>query len=149
MLIPLACVGCGRAHASVRVPPVDTTNLATALERLARAYLRVALTEFGPLPAGYAFTAAPVADQDPEAPTLVRSNSVVRLNMHGVAPIPSPAFPIHHPKTVTVPDVVGLSWRNAARMLSNPGFWVQVGKVPALGAVRPQEVTDRYVVREI
>jgi hypothetical protein len=109
----------------------------------------VELTGFGPLPAGYGLTDAPVADQDPEAPVLVRANSVVRLDMHGLAPIPSPAFPIHHPKTVTVPDVVGLSWRKAASMLSNPGFWVRVDKVPALGAVRPAEVADRYVVREI
>src|SRR5438094_1544057 len=148
-LVPVVCPGCGSDHASVRVPPVDTTTLSTALDRLATAHLRVELSGFGPLPAGYGLTAAPVGDQDPEAPTLVRRNSVVQLNMHGVAPIPSPAFPIHHPKTVMVPDVVGLPWRKAAALLSNSGFWMQIGKVPALGPVRAEEVADRYIVREM
>jgi hypothetical protein len=155
-LIPVACMGmllllfgvcgCGSSRTlRVSVPPVDTTVLDIALKRLAAAHLRVQLTDFGPLPAGYELGSADVGDQDPEAATRVEPGSVVRLDMHGPNPIPSPAVPIRHPPTVTTPMLVGLTWPAARRAVS-PGYWLVIGHVPALGPHDPDDVYCSYVV---
>lgn len=145
VLLSAAC-GCRSSRAPrVSVPPVDTTVLETALERLAAAHLRVQLTDFGPLPAGYDLGAAGVGDQDPEARTRVEAGSGVRLNMHGANPIPSPVVLIHYPPTVTVPMLTGLTWAGARRAVS-PGYWLAIGHVPALGPHDPDDVYSSYVV---
>ncbi len=146
LVLLLAACGCGSSRTPrVSVPPVDTTGLDTALERLAAAHLRVQLTDFGPLPAGYDLGSAGVGDQDPEAGTRVEVGSVVRLNMNGPNPIGSPAVLVHHPPTVRVPMLVGLTWADASRALS-PGYWLAIGHVPALGPHDPEDVYSSYVV---
>src|SRR5207237_4644994 len=73
LVLLFAACGCGSSRTlSVSVPPVDTTVLDTALKRLAAVHLRVQLTDFGPLPAGYELGSADVGDQDPEAATRVK-----------------------------------------------------------------------------
>lgn len=147
VLLPAAfsATGCSSHSPEVRVPPVDTTNLGAALEALAKAHLRVELTGFGPLPNGYTLDGAGVADQEPEAPALVKRGSVVRLTM-GVNPIPSPVARKRHPPFVVIPRLVGLSWRRAQRRIPEDGFWVQIGRVPALGPIAPDDVYSAYVV---
>ena len=146
LILPFAAWGCGSSRTlSVSVPPVDTTVLDMALKRLAAAHLRVQLTSFGPLPAGYELGNADVGDQDPEAATRVKAGSVVRLDMQGPNPIPSPVVAIRHPATVTVPTLVGLTWAEARRAVS-PGYWLAIGHVPALGPHDPNDVYSSYVV---
>lgn len=149
LLISSAVVGCGSNKSvdvpTVRVPPVDTTSLGAALEALGRAHLRVELTGFGPLPAGYGLDGAGVGDQEPEAPTLVPEGSVVHLTMSRVNPIPSPVVLKPHPPTVRVPRLIGLSWEQARSRIPE-GFWLQIGHVPAVAAMSAGDVFSSYVV---
>jgi beta-lactam-binding protein with PASTA domain len=118
-----------------------------ALQQLEVARLRVALSGFGPLPSDYTIGSAPVGDQNPEAGTKVRRGSVVRLNMHGSAPLPSPAFLLHHPKFATIPPLIGKRWPEAERALTG-GYWVQIGRLPALSPRDPADVLSSYVVTD-
>jgi beta-lactam-binding protein with PASTA domain len=145
LLVPLAA-GCGGGHRSLTtVPPVDTTSLGIALKRLQAAGLRVALSDFGPMTPNYTIDGAPVGDQDPEAGTRVPRGSVVRLNMHGVEPIPSPAVLLHHPKFATVPRLIGKPWPQAERALTGV-YWIEIGRVPALSGREPKGVLSSYIV---
>jgi hypothetical protein len=145
LLALLTLAGCSSAPAKVKVPPVDTTGLGAALAALSDARLRVELSAFGPLPAGYSLESAGVGDQQPEAPSLVERGSVVHLTMSQSNPMGSPAVLKHHPRFVVVPALRGLSWAEARRKIP-AGIWLQVGPVPGLGPIAPDAVYSAYVV---
>jgi beta-lactam-binding protein with PASTA domain len=126
-----------------RVPPVDTTSLGEALTLLNRAGLRAQIDSFNRLPGGTGLEGAAVADQDPEPGTKVERGSVVRLTM-GVSPIPSPGIPAAHPRFVTVPQLVGLSWPEAEKQLT--GLWPQIVGIAPLPADKSADGLSAFVV---
>jgi hypothetical protein len=65
--------------------------------------------------------------------------------MRGFAPLSTPAFLIHHPKFVVIPNFIGKAWPKAADRMSR-GFSVKIGHVPALRAREPRHVLASYVV---
>jgi hypothetical protein len=144
-LVSASC-GSSSAEETTRVPSLDTTTLGVALTRLEASNLRVALSGFGPLPAGYGLDDAPVGDQEPEPGSQVDANAVVRLNMHAPAPIPTPALPSNQPHFSVIPDFVGKSWPRVARLLS-PRFTIEIGHVPDLSTRAARDVLASYVVK--
>jgi hypothetical protein len=141
----VGCGASGEVSDLTRVPALDTTSLGVALTRLQSAGLRVSLTDFGPLPPGYALEDAPVGDQEPEAGERVQRGSVVHLNMHGVAPQSTPGFLTHHPRFAVIPNLVGRIWPRASSLVSK-GYSVQIGHVPSLPARDPRDALGAYVV---
>jgi hypothetical protein len=140
----LSLTGCG-SRAATTVPPVDTGSFGTALARLHAAGLRVGAEGFGRMPAGYRLADAFVGDQDPEAGTRVPRGSVVRLNMHGANPIPSPAVPKHRPRFAVVPSLVGLPEPVAEQRLGG-GFWPELTRIAPLPASKSGRGLYAYVV---
>jgi len=133
---------CGDA-AKTRVPPVDTTSLGEALARLHERGLSAEVDSFNALPSGTGLEGAAVGDQDPEPGAVVKRGSTVRLTM-GYSPIPSPAIPFNHPRTVTVPDLVGLTWPEAEKRLT--GLWPQIVAIAPLPADKSDGGLDAFVI---
>ena len=104
-------------------------------------------TTFGPIPAGYDLGGVAVGDQDPEAGVRVPRGSVVRLNMHGVSPIPSPGVPLKRPRYFVVPRLVGLTEPKAMRLLDG-GAWPQITHVEPLPPTRNAVLGDWIVATQ-
>ena len=105
----LALAGCGSHPRSVDLPAHRGYELAGLLRRLHAAGARVTFPASS-APCGNGLRAALV--ESPQPPARVGRGDVVTLRF-GSSEIPSPGFPLHHPRWAYVPQLVGKHPRDA------------------------------------
>jgi hypothetical protein len=140
--LSLVMAGCGSSE-NTTVPPVDTRTLGSALDKIHAAGLKADVPAFGPVTWGTPLDGAGVGDQDPEPGTKVAKGSTVHLTI-GFSPIPSPVVGKNWPRWLVVPDLVGLSWPDAARRLT--GLWPVIASVDPLPAAKSELGMRAYVI---